>query len=176
MYQVHPYLGYLGDILPLNQDLRIGRQYTFTFVFPWYSQYPSSTDAIVIFSEYFSGIAKITGASRGIFSSNFVVSITPIVTLTLEEWTQAFDEAWKRFPWYVATPVFVQAEGGGVSTEPGGLTQITQQVTPAVGGAVGKTALAVLEPFLPYVFIFGGAYLLLKVGIPEYTKARKQVK
>ena len=170
------YLGWLGDVLPRGQSLEIGQQYTFTFSFPWFSQYPSSADAISFLGGSLAGAANVVNASRGLFSQNFVVTIVPTVSLTVDEFIAAFSDAWKNAPWYVSSPTFVQAEGGSTSTQPGGVAQLLPEITGDISSTVGSTITATIKPLLPYLLLGIGGYLFLTIGLPKImasTAAKK---
>jgi hypothetical protein len=153
-----------GAILSRQQSLVPGQSYTFTFTFPWYSQYPSNSDAIRFLGASLSGIASIVSASRALFSSNYVVTIVPSTFLTVDEFVQAFSEAWESAPWYVANPDFVQVEDGVVSSQPGGIEEIVPTITGGVGETVSAGITAAVKPLLPYVLIGGGIYVLILFG------------
>lgn len=169
----YKFLGFrgFGDILPRSQSLIPNQSYTFTFSFPWYSQYPSDSDAIQFLGDSLSGAATITKVSRALFSSNYVVTIIPSVQLTVDEFISAFSDAWRNAPWYVAEPGFVQAEGGTTSSEAGGLQQLIPDITGSLGETVGKAVGAGVKPLLPYLLIGGGIYLLILFG-PTLAKRR----
>lgn len=167
MLPIHPFLGYFGDVLSRDQILEIGQKYTFTFSFPWYSQYPSSSEAMSFLGASLSGAASVVNVSRGLFSGNFVVTIVPVTSLTMDEFISAFSDAWKNAPWYVASPTFIQAEGGAISTQPGGVSQFLPEVTGEVGQVIGQSITAAVKPLLPYILLGIGGYLFFTLGLPK---------
>jgi hypothetical protein len=174
MIPIHSYLGYFGDVLSGAQVLEVGQPYTFTFSFPWYSQYPSSSEAMSFLGSTLSGAANVISASRGLFSGNFVVTIVPTAaSLTVDDLVSAFSDAWKSAPWYIASPTFVQAEGGAISTQPGGVSQLLPEVTGEVGQVVGQSITAAIKPLLPYILLGVGGYLFLTFGLPKLLTASK---
>lgn len=171
--QVHGFSGFRGfsDILGRNDVLMPSQKYTFTFVFPWYSQYPSDSDAIQFLNQSLGGAAQVISSSRALFSSNYVVTIIPSVSLTVDEFISAFSDAWKGAPWYVAEPTFVQVEGGVVSSQPGGLVELASSVTGGTAEAAAAAAKAAIKPLLPYILIGGGILALITFG-PQLVKGR----
>ena len=179
MYQAHPYLGYLGDlggILSMASIPSVGSPVTFTFQKGGWVSFDFSSDTEILqgLRERISNYGDVIKVSRPLFSNRYVITILPSTSVSISEWLNAFDTIWKDMGYDNIT--FLQAEGGSVSTEPGGVSQIGQSILPDVGGAVGSTVSSIIYPIigplLPYVLILGGVYLLLKVGIPEYTKTK----
>lgn len=169
----YKFLGFrgFGDILTQSQSLIPGETYTFTFSFPWYSQYPSDSDAIQFLGQSLIGAATVILASRALFSSNYTVTIIPSVSLTVDEFISAFSDAWRSAPWYVHEPAFVMVEGGSSSSHPGGIAEVVPDVAGKIGETVSKALGAGVKPLLPYLLIGGGIYLLILFG-PTLAKRR----
>jgi hypothetical protein len=155
-----------SQILNLYQELKPGNSYIFTFSHGRIFEYRSEDWVLSNLRDRMSNYGNIVSVRRPLFSDRYTIVVIPTTTATLYDWLEAFDSSWKDMGYYNYT--FIQAEVGTVSTQPGGL----EQVVPKTGEIVSKTVKEVISPFAPYIIILGGIYLLFKIGIPEYAKAK----
>jgi len=183
MYDAHPFLGYFGNfgaILSMGSVPAVGQPVTFTFQKGGFFSFDFTSDTTILqgLRERISNYGDVIGVSRPLFSNRWIVTVVPSSSVPVSQWWDAFDVSWGDMGY--DDIILFQVEGGAVSTQPGGVSQVMQEVIPDVGGAVGTTisniVTPILKPLLPYALILGGIYILFKVGIPEYTKTKVKVR
>jgi hypothetical protein len=145
-----------GDVLLPSNVLVAGNQYVFTFESGEWFFFGSISTIRDGLNERLANFGTITGVSRGFFSDRYVVNVVPSVNVTLSDWLSAFDVSWRDMGYDSIT--FVSAEGGLVSTQPGGVSEVVGNVLPSLGSAVGSTASEILKPIYPYILIGVIAY------------------
>lgn len=146
-----------GSILNLNDILGVNQQYVFTFTLG-VSFFPPSSDSVKEeLSVDLSNIGTVISVNRPLFSDHYEIVVVPSVDVPLSEWLSAFDVIfkWMDYPDYV----FISAEGGAVSSAPGGIEEILIGAGEVVGGTTASTAKALLTPFMPYILIGGAIYV-----------------
>ncbi|MCL6542089.1 MAG: hypothetical protein K6T87_16150 [Roseiflexus sp.] len=156
---------FTGLVLP-NQILSPNNTYVFTFDHGRIFEYRSAEWVLENLRKRLSNYGYVVSVSRPIFSDRYSVVVMPSVSVSLENWLDAFDSSWKDMGYNNYT--FIRAEEGEVTTQPGGLPQII----PSGAEVIGQTVQQAVSPFIPYVLLLGGIYLLFKVGIPEYQKVK----
>lgn len=172
-------LGDFGEILTMGSVLAGGQPATFTFQKGGFFSFDFTSDTTILqgLRERMANYGDIIKVYRPFFSNRWIVTVVPSASVTVSQWWDAFDTSWKDMDYSDIS--LLQVEGGAVSTEPVGLPQVVHEVVPSVsesvGTAVSNIVSPIVKPLLPYVLIFGGIYLLFKVGIPEYTKTRVKV-
>lgn len=165
----------LGAILTSSDILGKGQRYTFTFqltgptVFgvPVYTM-PSADSFIPDFREALYNIGDLISITRSLFSDYYVITVVPNENYSLSVFLDVFDSIWKQIGYTGETWSYnlIRAEGGAVSTSPGGLPGVTEQVGEVVSGAVGD----VLKPVIPYALLLLGGYLLI-VMLPTIVRS-----
>ena len=143
--------GYFGAILSTSDVLSPGTPATFTFQKSGIlgSLFFFDSDASILqgLQDRMGNYGNMVSVSRPLFSDRWVIIVTPIAQITLSDWLSAFDVSWRDMGYDVT---FIQAEGGTVSTQPGGVSQIL----PSLGSVIGTTAQEIIKPVFTYV-LFG---------------------
>lgn len=109
----------------------------------------------------FCDIIKVDHA---FLSKKFTVTIVPKIQMDLDEWQNFFRYAWDTIG-YTST-VFITAEGGLVSTQPGGIKGGVTDVTKGITDVTGQTISSTLSSLSPILLIAGAglaAILFIKV-------------
>lgn len=171
MKPIHPFLGYFGDfggILGLDSVPPVGQQTTFTFqkagIFGSIFLFDSDAAILSALRERMGNYGNIISASRPFFSDRWTIVVIPTASVTVSQWLDAFDSSWKDMGYEVS---FIQAETGGISTQPGGVAQIIPSITETAGEAAAAAVKPLIEaakPLLPYIVIGGIAFLLITMG------------
>jgi len=146
-------------VLLTSNILSIGQQYTFTFESgEWF--FLDTTGVIQAdLNERMANYGEVISVTRGLFSDRYIVIVIPTVETTLDNWLSAFDSSWRDMRY--DNIIFISAEGGTVSTQPGGIAEVIPQV--------GEVAVSMLKPILPYALLFLGVYLAITM-IPVLTR------
>ncbi len=162
--------GYFGSILSMNDTLSSGTSATFTFettgFFGSFFAFVSETSILEGLRERMANYGNILSVTRYFLSDRFVVTVIPDTQVTLLDWLSAFDVSWRDMGW--DNIAFIQAEGGTVSTQPGGVAQIL----PSIGSVIGTTAQGIIKPIFTYVLIGIIVYVGVKT-LPQMAKRRK---
>ena len=154
-----------GKILLLSDILTAGNQFTFSFESgEWFFLGSTSTIRSGL-AERMANFGEVISVVRGLFSDRYIVTVVPTVNATLNDWLSVFDVSWRDMGYDNIT--FVAAEGGVVSTQPGGLIEIMPQI-----GEIGVSA---LKPIVPYALGFLAIYLAIQM-LPMLTARRKSVR
>jgi len=149
-----------GALLTSNY-LSIGQQYTFTWESGEWFFWDSTGEIQVALNERLANIGQVISVTRGLFSDRYIVTVIPTDEVTLNTWLMAFDASWKDMGY--DSIIFITAEGGAISTQPGGISQVIPQV--------GDIAASTLKPFLPYALVFLGIYLAITL-MPALSRRR----
>jgi len=149
-----------GALLTSN-ILSIGQTYSFTFESGGWFFWDVTGTIQAGLRERMANYGEIISVTRGLFSDRYVVTVIPTVETTVDNWLSAFDSSWKDMGY--DNVIFITAEGGTVSTQPGGISEVVPQV--------GEVALSALKPILPYALVFLGLYLAITM-IPVLTRRR----
>jgi len=157
----------LGAVLLPSNILGAGNQYVFTFESGEWFFFGSVATIKQELAERMANFGDITGVSRGLFSDRYVVNAVPSVNVTLSDWLSAFDVSWRDMGY--DNIIFVSAEGGFVSTQPGGISEIVGDVLPSLGSSVGSTVGEIIKPIFPYLLIG----IALYAGINMFPKLLK---
>lgn len=151
--------GYFGSVLSLNDTLAIGTPATFTFEESgWFFLFETESSILQGLQERMGNYGYVSSVSRPLFSDRWVVTINPVAQVTLSDWLSAFDASWRDMGY---TVTFIQAEGGSVSTQPGGVSQLL----PSLGTTIGETAQQIIKPLFTYILIGVAVYAGIKVQI-----------
>lgn len=160
--------GYFGSALSLNDTLSIGTPATFTFEESgWFFVFETESSILQGLRERMGNYGYISSVSRPLFSDRWVITVSPIAQATLSDWMSAFDVSWRDMGYDVS---FIQAEGGSVSTQPGGVTQIL----PSAGQVIGETAQQLVKPIFKYILIGVAVYAGIKI-LPQVMTKRRAV-
>jgi len=148
-------------VLLTSNYLSIGQQYTFTWESgEWF--FLDTTGVIQAdLNERMANYGEVISVTRGLFSDRYIVTIVPMVETTLDNWLLAFDNSWQDMGY--DNIIFISAEGGTVSTQPGGVAEVIPQV--------GEVAVSALKPILPYALAFLGIYLAITL-LPTLSRRR----
>ncbi len=158
--------GYFGSVLSLDNTLSPGTPATFTFQESgWFFFFERASSILQGLRDRMGNYGDIISVSRPLFSDRWVIVITPTTQATLSDWLSAFDTSWKDMGY---TVTFIQAEGGIISTQPGGVTQIL----PSIGTTIGETAQSIIKPIFTYVLIGIIVYAGIKT-LPQIMKRGK---
>ncbi len=161
-------------ILKSDDILTAGEPYTFTYTglsFLFLFQ-PSEQSVMDQLRPLMANFGDITGVSRGLFSSEWAITVIPKGDYALSDWLGETDPP-GGFRYSFDTmgqtgASFVQAEGGTVSTKPGGVSQAISDTAGAVASTAGNTIAAAVKPLAPYLIIGAGALLAI-----EYMRGRE---
>ena len=157
--------GYFGAILSTSDTLSPGTPATFTFQESgWFFFFESESSILQGLRDRMGNYGDIVSVSRPLFSDRWVIIVTPIAQITLSDWLSAFDVSWRDMGYTVD---FIQAEGGIVSTQPGGISQIL----PSLGSVIGTTAQEIIKPVFTYVLIGVIVYAGIKT-LPQMMAKR----
>jgi hypothetical protein len=161
--------GYFGSILSMSDTLSPGTPATFTFQKSGIlgSLFFFDSDASILqgLQDRMGNYGNMVSVSRPLFSDRWVIVVTPAAQATLSDWLSAFDVSWRDMGYTVD---FIQAEGGIVSTQPGGVSQIL----PSLGSVIGTTAQEIIKPVFTYVLIGVIVYAGIKT-LPQMMSRRK---
>lgn len=139
-----------GALLTSN-ILRIGQPATFTFESgEWFFWDVTGTIQAGL-NERMANYGEVISVTRGLFSDRYIIVVIPTVETTLDNWLSAFDSSWRDMGY--DNIIFISAEGGTVSTQPGGIAEVVPQI--------GEVAVSTLKPILPYALAFLGIYLAI---------------
>lgn len=152
-------------VLLTSNYLSIGQQYTFTFESGEWFFFDTTGSIQSDLNERLANIGQVISVTRGLFSDRYVITVIPTDEVTLDTWLMAFDSSWKDMGY--DNIIFITAEGGTISTQPGGLSQVIPQVGDIVAGG--------LKPMLPYALTFLGIYLAITM-LPAILSRRQHVR
>jgi len=159
-----------GSILNFNDILGADRQYVFTFTLGVIFFQPSSDLIKQELSAGISNIGTVMSVKRPLFSDHYEIVVIPSVSLPLSDWLSVFDSIfkWIDYPDYI----FISAEGGAVSSAPGGIEEIFTSAGEIVGSTTASTAKALLTPFMSYILIGGAIYIgiLMLPSLLDYRR------
>ncbi len=148
-------------VLLTSNVLRIGQPATFTFESGEWFFFDTTGDIQAGLNERISNYGEIISVTRGLFSDRYIVTVVPVIETTVGNWLSAFDVSWRDMGY--DNIIFISVEGGAVSTQPGGISQVIPQV--------GEVAVSALKPILPYALLFVGAYLAITM-LPVLSRRR----
>ncbi len=138
-------------VLLTSNYLSIGQQYTFTWESGEWFFFDTTGSIQAGLNERLANIGQVISVIRGLFSDRYVITVIPTDKVTLDTWLMAFDSSWKDMGY--DNVIFITAEGGTVSTQPGGISEVIPQI--------GEVAASALKPILPYALVFLGLYLAI---------------
>lgn len=148
-----------GSILTSNSILSSGQPYTFTYSHGRYFEYNSQEWVQGQLSSLLSDLGSVYSVERPLFSDHYIITVIPSMDESLEAWTSLIDWAFVQMGYNSA--VFIRAEGGVSSSQPGGFTQTLPQV--------GEIATSALKPLLPYALAALGIYLAVNL-LPHLSR------
>lgn len=168
--------GNFGAILVPSDIPMMGKSVTFTFQKGGYFSFDFTSDTTILqgLRERMANYGNVMSVSRPLFSNRWVVTVIPTVSVNVNQWWDAFDSSWKDMGYSDIS--FIQAEGGAISTLPGGLQQFVPEVTKPIGIAIGGGVGEIVKPLLPYILLFGIGYVLLFTGFPKLLVAKASTK
>jgi hypothetical protein len=165
--------GYLGAILSSSDYLGIGQNYTFTFekqgFFSSVFVFDSDTDIQRGLQERMANYGSIVSLRRPLFSDRWIVVVTPSVLVTLENWISSFETSFADMGYSIG---FIQAEGGVVSTRPGGTLEVITEAGEDILTPLGQTAASAIKPLFPYILGAIGIYAVIMV-LPRLAVKRR---
>ena len=145
-----------GIILTSDNILSTGQPYTFTYSYgSRLFEYRSQEWVQGQLSSLLSDLGSVYSVERPLFSDHYIITVIPIMDESLEAWTSLIDWAFVQMGY--GSAIFIRAEGGVASTQPGGLSQIIPQI--------GDITASTLKPLLPYALI-----LLAIMVLPSLTR------
>ena len=149
-----------GALLTSN-ILRAGQPATFTFESgEWF--FFDVTGAIQAgLNERMSNYGEVIKVTRSLFSDRYIVTVIPMTETTVGNWLSAFDASWRDMGY--DNIIFISAEGGMVSAQPGGITEVIPQI--------GEVAVSALKPIVPYALGFLAIYLAITL-LPTLSRRR----
>lgn len=152
-------------VLLTSNYLSVGQQYVFTFESgEWF--FLGGTGSIQSdLNERMANIGQVIGVTRGLFSDRYIVTVIPTDEVTLNTWISAFDASWKDMEYDNIT--FITAEGGLISSQPGGI----KELLPDIGGTVGQTVTGIIKPLFPYILIGIVVYVGIQ-SLPQFIGRR----
>lgn len=157
--------GAFGRILLSSEILTAGNQYVFTFESGEWLFLGSTATIRFDLAERMANFGEVISVTRGLFSDRYIVTIVPTVNVTLNDWISAFDVSWRDMGY--DNIIFVASEGGVISSQPGGISEIVPQV--------GEIAVSAIKPLFPYALAFLGIYLAITL-LPTLTARRANVR
>jgi hypothetical protein len=152
-------LGDFGAVLLTSNILGAGQSYVFTFESGELLFLGSTSTIKDGLAERMANYGEVISVSRGLFSDRYIVTVVPTGSVSLSDWLSAFDVSWRDLGYNNIT--FVQAEGGLVSTQAGGVLEITQKAGEEILAPLGGAVASGLKPFLPYILAVAGVYFLI---------------
>lgn len=165
--------GFFGAILSSSDYLGIGQNYTFTFekqgILGSLFVFDSDTDIQRGLQERMANYGSVVSVKRPLFSDRWVVIVNPSAQVSLEDWMSAFDASWGDMGYSIA---FIQAEGGTVSTRPGGSEEIIGQVSEEVLAPFGGATASLIKPIFPYILGIVGIYAAIQI-LPKLMMKRR---
>ncbi len=165
--------GFQG-ILRQDQVLSPGNQYAFTFSHGRVFEYNSTEWVKEQLSINLSNFGDILSANRPFFSDHYIIIASPSISVSLSDWISAFDAAWQDMGY--GSAIFVSAETGTVSSQPGGLPGLVGEATSIVGTGVGTGLSQIIAPIFPYLIIGLAVYVGVAVMIPKLASGRAKRK
>jgi len=153
-----------GALLTSNY-LSIGQQYVFTFESGEWFFFDTTGSIQADLNERLANIGQVISVMRGLFSDRYVITVIPTDEVTLDTWLMTFDASWKDMGY--DNIIFITAEGGTISTQPGGISQVIPQI--------GDVAASTLRPLLPYALAFLGIYLVITM-LPTILSRRQHAR
>lgn len=155
--------GAFGRILLSSDILTAGNQFVFTFESgEWFFLGSTSTIRSGL-AERMANFGEVVSVTRGLFSDRYIVTVVSTINAALSDWLSVFDVSWRDMGYDNIT--FVAAEGGAVSSQPGGLIEMVPQI-----GEIGVSA---LKPIFPYILGFLAVYLAITL-LPTLTRRTKR--
>lgn len=159
-----------GAILLTSDILGSGQTYTFTFESGEWLFLGSTSTIREGLAERMANYGQIISVSRGLFSDRYIVTVVPTSSVSLGDWLSAFDASWRDLGYDHIT--FVTAEGGAVSSQAGGVLEITQKAGQEILAPLGGAVASGLKPLLPYILGIAGIYFLIVLS-PRLMSKRK---
>ena len=156
-------------ILLSSNILSIGQTYSFTFESGEWFFFDNTGEIQAGLNERMANLGEIVSVTRSLFSDRYIVIVVPTNETTLGDWLSAFDVSWRDIGY--DNIIFITAEGGILSTQPGGIAQ----VIPQVGEVAASTLASTLKPLLPYALAFLGLYLAITM-LPILTTRRRHAR
>jgi len=150
-----------GALLTSN-ILGTGQIYTFAFESGEWFFFDTTGTIQSGLRERMANYGEVISVTRGLFSDRYIVTVIPTVETTLNNWLSAFDTSWRDIGY--DNIIFISAEGGTVSTQPGGIAEVVPQV--------GEVAVSAFKPIIPYALGFLAIYLVITL-LPTITARRR---
>ena len=144
----------LSEKLSIGNQILANQEYTFTFDIKQIFFFTSESTIKQKLQDALRYTADVLSVNRPLFSGYFVVTIVPKSQNTLSYWINNFTNIWKGLGYEVD---FVQAEGGTVTTSPGGV----QQIAPGIAKVAGATTYEAIKPLLPWLLAAGAGYVII---------------
>ncbi len=160
---------HFGGILTISDVLGSRNQYVFTYAHGRVFEYNSSEWVQGELTQLLSSWGRVISVKRPLFSDHYIIVIQPTMDLDLTTWQQAFEYAWQTMGYNHA--LFVSAETGSVSSDPGGLSAISQGIEETISSTVGAATGGVAKSVLPYAAIAVGLYAAV-ILLPTLAKRK----
>jgi len=160
--------GSFGKVLFPSDVLLKNNEYIFTFepkLFLGLFAFGINESQIRInLNERLANYGTVISVSRPFFSSNLLVRIIPSVNVSLQDWLNAIGVSLEDMG--MEETSFIMAEGGTVSSQPGGVQELMPSIGTSIGSTIGAALSSAIQPLFPYLLIAGAVYyfLILKKG------------
>jgi hypothetical protein len=98
-------------------------------------------------------------------SSNFIVTIIPNKDTKIALWRNGIEAAFANIG--LQSFIFVESEGGLVSSKPGGIVAATTEILHDTTSAASSILWNTIKPLLPWVLLAGGAYIGFQIYLAK---------
>ncbi len=136
-----------GSVLTSSNVLATGQQSTFTFESGAWFFWDNLAEIQSLLNERIANIGQVVSIKRSLLSDRYVVTVIPTAEVNLSTWISVFDSSWRDMGYN--SIMFISAEGGAVSSQPGGIVSIL----PEISGTVGSTVSEIIKPLFPYILV-----------------------